>query len=375
MSLLCSVRAISSKKWPRRAVVQGSRLFEIENVLDGSNNGWTGPRERWTGAEERWTGAEKRRTGADNRRRRRAHRSDARNDADAWRGRAAKHGAPAGARQDTAGEILSDAGARPSITDRSLDERRSLRGRRRRSADMPQEGSGTSQAVRRTSSGACAGAAGDRPTCRRRDPGHRRPSAEQAQEPARPRAKASMTTHPSRLRRSEFSTAMVRASSRTDCLRKTQGEVMPTPGPCSALRACARSAPPRTRVPRAGRGAPLGDDLSRYDADLSLTLLVQGPAGLYGLRRLMRRGCNQRGRKRGRCPRHEARGTKPEARGRCPRHDARCTMHKTDLDWLGDYGEGFSFARTRRYREWAPAFHPGAHLARQRLEWIIEFDW
>ena len=69
---------------------------------------------------------------------------------------------------------------------------------------MPQEGSGAPQAVRRTSSGACAAA----------------------------------------------------------------GEVMPTPGPCSALRACARSAPPRARVPRAGRGAPLGDDLSRYDADL-----------------------------------------------------------------------------------------------------------
>ena len=29
---------------------------------------------------------------------------------------------------------------------------------------------------------------------------------------------------------------------------------MPTPGPCSALRACARSAPPQARVPRAGRG-------------------------------------------------------------------------------------------------------------------------
>ena len=79
-------------------------------------------------------------------------------------------------------------------------------------------------------------------------------------------------------------------------------------------------------------------------------------------------------------PRPEARGTKPEARGtmhdaRCTMHDARCTMHETDFDWLGDYGEGFSFARTRRCREWAPAFHPGAHLARQRLEWIIKFDW
>jgi hypothetical protein len=41
---------------------------------------------------------------------------------------------------------------------------------------------------------------------------------------------------------------------------------MPTPGPCSALRACARSAPPQARVPRAGRGAPLGAYRSRAKA-------------------------------------------------------------------------------------------------------------
>ena len=35
-----------------------------------------------------------------------------------------------------------------------------------------------------------------------------------------------------------------------------------------------------------------------------------------------------------------------------------------------DYGERFSFAHTRRCREGAPAFRPGAHLARQRLECI-----
>ena len=77
--------------------------------------------------------------------------------------------------------------------------------------------------------------------------------------------------------------------------------VMPTPGPCSALRACARSAPPRARVPRAGRGGTGG---LRADLRASSWLIISlvmtwrflgssgsGPCQAYGWRRSTRRGC------------------------------------------------------------------------------------